>query len=308
MFFFYNKMTNWTDHVIRESRRLGISYGCAMTDQRVKDSYKKLSSPKKVSPKRPKGRPKKALGISYISDVGRTSYQKPFRLKKKKLEKSSNIDEELDRIEQEYAVGGSLMLPVGALPSLPITPPRAKATLSQSVGLRPSRGAHQTDTTKKTFKKILEMSPIKSPDFSRLIASYTKKSPKKSPKSPKSPKKSPVIKRVSFSSSTPETLLGRTEGKKSREEISPRIIRSPTPPRKSRKSIFRNPVIRRKLFVPDERSIGIVGRKTGEKTRRVVGRDSDNFENVDEFPPFAVPCTPGKWRDSTAFSNVALLP
>jgi hypothetical protein len=60
-------MTNWTDHVIRESKRLGISYGCAMTDERVKNSYKKISPksrPKKVksSPakeKRPKGRPKK---------------------------------------------------------------------------------------------------------------------------------------------------------------------------------------------------------------------------------------------------------
>lgn len=215
-------MTNWTDHVIRESRRLGISYGCAMTDQRVKDSYKKLSSPKKVSPKRPKGRPKKApqsrespkrpkgrpkkaLGISYISAVGDRSYKKPLRLKKKKVEKGSDIDEELERIEQEYAAVGAKMT------------------------------------------------------------------------------KSPVIKRVSFSSNTPETVLSRTKGKKSREEISPRIIRSPTPPRKSRRSIFRNPAIRRKLFVPDERTIGIVGRKTGEKTRRVVGRDSDDFENVDEF-------------------------
>lgn len=48
----------WTDHVKAEARRLGLSYGCALTDERVKNSYRQKSPPKA---KRPKGRPKKKV-------------------------------------------------------------------------------------------------------------------------------------------------------------------------------------------------------------------------------------------------------
>jgi hypothetical protein len=50
----------WTEHVKTEARKLGISYGCAMTDQRVKDSYRASKPPKakKAKAKAVKARPK----------------------------------------------------------------------------------------------------------------------------------------------------------------------------------------------------------------------------------------------------------
>ena len=50
----------WTDHVKAEAQRLGLSYGCALTDERVKNSYR----PAKAKAKRPKGRPKKVKSRS----------------------------------------------------------------------------------------------------------------------------------------------------------------------------------------------------------------------------------------------------
>lgn len=109
----------------------------------------------------------KRLKISYMSAVGdarvKASYKKPLRLKKKKVQKGPSVDQELAQIQQQEQQEENF-------PS----PPRSPIPVRKAKPKTP-------DTTKKTMKALLEMSPIKSPDFSKLKA---KKIPKFSVSSP----------------------------------------------------------------------------------------------------------------------------
>lgn len=88
-------MTKWTDHVKREAQRLGLSYGCAMTDQRVKNSYRQLQSPPKA--KRPKGRPKKNIRKSKSSSSSLS--RSPLRAASPAKRKNS-LQQKLREIQQ----------------------------------------------------------------------------------------------------------------------------------------------------------------------------------------------------------------
>ena len=108
----------------------------------------------------------KRLKISYMSAVGdkrvKESYRKPLRLKKKKVSKGPTLDEELEQLEREQQTEQEQELSSEQQPFL--SPPRS-----------PIPRKPKTDTTKKTMKALLEMSPLKTPDFSKL-------KPKKVPK------------------------------------------------------------------------------------------------------------------------------
>lgn len=103
------------------------------------------------------------LGISYMSAVGdarvKASYKKPLRLKKKKATKGPSVDEELEQLEFSAEAEQEQQ----NFPSPPRSPIPTRKQQPKS------------DTTKKTMKALLEMSPIKTPDFSKLKA---KKIPK----------------------------------------------------------------------------------------------------------------------------------
>jgi hypothetical protein len=102
--------------------------------------------------------------MSAIGDARvKASYKKPLRLKKKKVQKGPTIDEELEQLDREQQTEQEEQF--RSPPRSPIPTRLRKPTATSG-----SRGAHQTDTTKKTLKKILEMSPLKTPDFSKLKA------------------------------------------------------------------------------------------------------------------------------------------
>lgn len=108
------------------------------------------------------------LGISYMSAVGdvrvKASYKKPLRLKKKKVTKGPSVDEELEQLVA-YDAQAPSRVEEQEQQNFP-SPPRSPI---------PTRKAKTPDTTKKTMKALLEMSPIKTPDFSKF-------KPKKIPK------------------------------------------------------------------------------------------------------------------------------
>jgi hypothetical protein len=99
----------------------------------------------------------KRLKISYMSAVGdkrvKESYRNPLRLKKKKVSKGPTLDEELEQLEREnqQELEQAEQQPFLSPPRSPIPARKPK-----------------TDTTKKSLKAILELSPIKTPDFSKL--------------------------------------------------------------------------------------------------------------------------------------------
>lgn len=155
------------------------------------------------------------LGISYMSAVGdarvKASYKKPLRLKKKKVVKGPSVDEELEQIEQEEQQEQNF-------PSPPRSPIPTRKQQPKS------------NTTKKTMKALLEMSPIKTPDFSKL------KKPDTTKKTMKALLEMSPIKTPDFS--------------KFRTKKIPKFKAAATPPRKNPESIIRNPktrVISRKL-------------------------------------------------------------
>jgi hypothetical protein len=105
------------------------------------------------------------------------SYRKPLRLKKKKVSKGPTLDEELEQLEREnqQELEQAEQQPFLSPPRSPI-PTRLQKP--------------KTDTTKKSLKAILELSPIKTPDFSKL---RPLNEPKKVPKfrSATPPRKNP---------------------------------------------------------------------------------------------------------------------
>lgn len=87
----------WTEHVKIEARKLGISYGCAMTDQRVKESYRASKAPKAKKAKAKKARPKSSSGSgSYRYNRSPAKKANPpnstKKILKKILEESGSFD------------------------------------------------------------------------------------------------------------------------------------------------------------------------------------------------------------------------
>jgi hypothetical protein len=122
----------------------------------------------------------KRLKISYMSAVGdkrvKESYRKPLRLKNKKVSKGPTLDEDLEQLERENQQELDQEFSAEQQPFL--SPPEASR-------LRKPK----TDTTKKSLKAILELSPIKTPDFAKLkpkkVAKFqaTATPPRKNPES-----------------------------------------------------------------------------------------------------------------------------
>jgi hypothetical protein len=141
------------------------------------------------------------LAISYMSAIGdarvKASYKKPLRLKKKKISKGPSIDEELQQLEQTEQQETEQQEQFGSPPRSPIptrkpktdtTKKTMKALLQMSPVKTPDFSKLKPDTTKRTLKKILETSPIKTPDFSKLKAKRIPKfkattPPRKNPES-----------------------------------------------------------------------------------------------------------------------------
>jgi hypothetical protein len=145
------RKNRWIDHINKEAKRLKISYMSAVGDKRVKESYRK-----------------------------------PLRLKKKKVSKGPTLDEELEQLEREKSRSELLALNQQELEQAEqqpfLSPPRSPI---------PTRlQKPKTDTTKKSLRAILELSPIKTPDFAKL---RPLNEPKKVPKfrSATPPRKNP---------------------------------------------------------------------------------------------------------------------
>jgi len=129
------RKNRWIDHINKEAKRLKISYMSAVGDKRVKESYsqnkfKSMTLQKKKT---------KVKGLIKAD-------------RKKGLGKKGDLDRELELLE-ELELEQAEQQPFLSPPRSPI-PTRLQKP--------------KTDTTKKSLKAILELSPIKMPDFAKL--------------------------------------------------------------------------------------------------------------------------------------------
>lgn len=127
-------MTRWTDHVKREARRLGLSYGCAMTDERVKQSYRE-------------GVPKKAKAKSKAK-------AKAKAIRSRSPSRSSSKSSDSSYTTSSGSSSGSR--------SMPLQSPRRPQTRSQTRAQQPG-AKRRPNSTQQTLRSIMEMSPIRSP-------------------------------------------------------------------------------------------------------------------------------------------------
>ena len=145
-------MTKWTDYVKRKANELGLSYGCAMTDRRVKEGYKQIQSPKAKKAKKAKQR-QRSPSTSMSTSLEISS---PNAKKAKQRSPSTSFEVSSPKAKKAKQRSASSSLST----SFEISSPKAKKAKQRSPSTSP-----KNDSIKKTLKKIMEMSPIKTPEF-----------------------------------------------------------------------------------------------------------------------------------------------
>jgi hypothetical protein len=137
------KMGNlWTDHVKAEARKLGISYGCAMTDARVKESYQASKPPKAKAKAKAKAKSISGSGSRSKSRSGSGSGSNRYSRSPAKKAKIPNATKKL-----------------------------LKTILEDSGSFDPLASPKKQNSTKQLVKTILEESPLKlsTPEVIRKI-------------------------------------------------------------------------------------------------------------------------------------------
>jgi hypothetical protein len=144
------RKNRWIDHINKEAKRLKISYMSAVGDKRVKASYsqnkfKSMTLQKKKT---------KVKGLIKAD-------------RKKGLGKKGDLDRELELLEELDQP------PVRKAPKAktPITPPISPEIINAPFSpafSSPQVKTPKSNSTKKSLRSILELSPIKTPDFAKL--------------------------------------------------------------------------------------------------------------------------------------------
>ena len=150
------RKNRWIDHINKEAKRLKISYMSAVGDKRVKESYAQNKF-KSMTLKTKKTKVKGLIKADRKKGLG----------KKGDLDRELQLLEELDQsLVKAPKAKTPITPPISPIINAPFSPAFSSPAFVVSPQVKTPKS--KTDTTKKSLKALLELSPINTPDFARL--------------------------------------------------------------------------------------------------------------------------------------------